>query len=184
MIDANNGYNYNLARHVLSETADLTVHWIEEPFHEDGQLYRRLRTWLAAEGLETQIADGEGEASRRLLDWAREGLVDVIQHDVRHPGFSHWLALGPQLDEWGVCSAPHNYGGALGNYCACHLAARIARFAFAEWDEIAVGGLDASAYRIVDGLALVPELPGFGVELDDGTYSAAVRDHGFVVTAH
>ena len=55
---------------------------------------------LAAEGLPTLIADGEGDASSHLLEWTRRGLIDVVQYDVRHPGFSRWLELGPMLDSW------------------------------------------------------------------------------------
>src|SRR5690606_23343702 len=76
MIDANNGYNLNLARRVLTETADCGIHWLEEAFHEDAVLYRELKDWLVREGLDILIADGEGDASPRLLEWAREGLVD------------------------------------------------------------------------------------------------------------
>ena len=90
----------NLARRVLSETAEARVYWIEEAFHEDGAFYTQLKEWLAAEGLNTLIADGEGAASPHLLDWARQGLIDVVQYDVRVPGFSRWLELGPQFDAW------------------------------------------------------------------------------------
>ena len=51
MLDANNGYNFNLARHVLAETADCRVFWLEEAFHEDAALYRELKEWMAREGL-------------------------------------------------------------------------------------------------------------------------------------
>src|SRR5680860_267067 len=43
MIDANNGWNLNLTRRVLTETADARLHWIEEPFHEDNVLYADLK---------------------------------------------------------------------------------------------------------------------------------------------
>jgi L-rhamnonate dehydratase len=89
MCDANNGYNLNLLKRVLSETADANLYWIEEPFHEDGTLYAHLKAWMQAEGLRVLIADGEGDASPRLLDWACDGLIDVVQHDILRPGFSH-----------------------------------------------------------------------------------------------
>jgi L-alanine-DL-glutamate epimerase-like enolase superfamily enzyme len=183
LIDANNGYNLNLAKRVLADTADARVYWIEEAFHEDGRLYAALQEWMAARGLETLVADGEGAASPDLLDWARKGLIDVVQYDVRRPGFTRWLELGPQLDAWGVRSAPHNYGGAYGNYAACHLAACIERFEFVEWDEATVPGLDASGYRISEGQVLVPDLPGFGLHLDPKVYGRAVRESGFVAEA-
>jgi L-rhamnonate dehydratase len=182
MIDANNGYNLNLARRVLAETAEAGVYWIEEAFHEDARLYECLKEWLAAEGLGTLIADGEGAAAPSLLDWARQGLIDVVQYDVREPGFSRWLELGPQLDAWGVRSAPHHYGGWYGNYGACHLAAYIERFEFVEWDEATVPGLDASAYRISKGVVHVPDLPGFGLQLDEQAFARAVAEDGFVVS--
>ena len=95
LIDANNGYNLNLTKQVLSETAEAKVYWMEEAFHEDGSFYANLKEWLNAEGIGTKIADGEGGASLNLLQWAEEGLVDIIQYDIFHPGFSRWLELGP-----------------------------------------------------------------------------------------
>lgn len=181
MADANNGYNLNLTKRILAETADCALYWLEEPFHEDGQLYRHLKAWLAAQGLATLIADGEGDASPRLLDWAREGWVDVIQYDIGRPGFSRWLELGPQLDAWGVRSAPHHYGEPLGNYLACHLAPAIQRFEAVEWDEASLEGVDASAYCIVEGYVEVPDLPGFGLFLDESAWQKALSEGGWEV---
>ena len=183
LIDANNGYNLNLTKHVLSETADAKVYWMEEAFHEDASFYANLKEWLNSEGLETKIADGEGGASLNLLQWAEEGLVDIIQYDIFHPGFTRWLELGPQLDEWNVGSAPHHYGGHYGNYVSCHLSAAIQGFEFTEWDEADTPGLDDSGYSISDGLVSVPNSPGFGLNLDEEIYTRAVQENGFVVRA-
>ena len=183
LIDANNGYNLNLTKHVLSETADAKVYWMEEAFHEDASFYANLREWLNSEGLETKIADGEGGASLNLLQWAEEGLVDIIQYDIFHPGFTRWLELGPQLDEWNVGAAPHHYGGHYGNYVSCHLSAAIQGFEFTEWDEADTPGLDDSGYSISDGLVSVPNSPGFGLNLDEEIYTRAVQENGFVVRA-
>lgn len=68
LLDANNGYNLNLTKFVLGETADAKVYWMEEAFHEDVRFYANLKEWLSTEGLETRIADGEGSASSYLLD--------------------------------------------------------------------------------------------------------------------
>lgn len=183
LLDANNGYNFNLTRRVLAETAAARPFWMEEPFHEDGELYRRLKDWMAGEGLAVLIADGEGLASPRLLDWAQQGLVDVIQYDIFSPGFSRWLELGPQLDAWNVRTAPHHYGGFYGNYASPHLAAVIRQFAFVEWDEATVPGIETSRYRIVEGRVEVPDAPGFGLELDEELFARAVRGGGFIVEA-
>ncbi len=181
MIDANNGYNLNLTKTVLRETANLHIYWLEEPFHEDAELYRALKQWMAESSIETLIADGEGDASPRLLDWARDGWVDVLQYDVSRPGFSHWLELGPTLDSWGARSAPHSYGNPYGNYAACHLAPAIEGFEMVEWDEAVVDGLDRSGYRIIDGHVHVPATPGFGLDLDLVVYERRAVEQGFVV---
>lgn len=179
MIDANNGYNLNLTRRVLGETADCALYWMEEPFHEDARLYSELNGWLTARGLATKLADGEGDASPRLLDMARDGLVHVIQYDIRNPGFSRWLELGPMLDGWGVGSGPHHYGEPLGNYLAAHLAPAIRGFEAVEWDEATLPAVDATAYRIVEGRTIVPDAPGFGLKLDETVWRRAVSESGW-----
>jgi len=181
LLDANNGWNLNLTKHVLSETADCRIHWMEEPFHEDAVLYRDLKAWMAAEGLETLIADGEGEASPSLLRWAREGWVDVVQYDIFGHGLTRWLATGKQLDEWGARSAPHHYGGHLGNHISCHLAPALRGWTFVEWDEAATPGLDTSGYVLEDGWVSVPDAPGFGLSLDGEAFAQAVANGGWSI---
>ena len=181
MLDANNGYNINLVKRVLTEAAEDRIYWLEEPFHEDVRLYAHLQEWIEEQGLETLIADGEGDAAPRLVEWAREGFIDVVQYDVLSPGFSAWAELGPGLDRWGVRSAPHHYGEPYGNDAPCHLAPLIQGFEAVEWDEATVPGLDGSAYMISEGMVAVPDLPGFGLALDDALYAQAVAADGFAV---
>ena len=183
MVDANNGYNLNLAKTVLQETADCRLYWFEEPFHEDAVLYRELQSWLKENNLPVLIADGEGEASANLLKWAEEGLVNAIQYDIIAHGFTRWLRTGKQLDAWGVLSAPHHYGTHYGNYAVCHLASVIQRFAFVEWDEAVTPGLDGSGYVIQDGFVSIPHTPGFGLHLDEGIFQHAVEVSGGTLQA-
>lgn len=183
MLDANNGYNLNLAKRVLAETAECGIFWLEEAFHEDRVLYLDLQEWLKARALNVLIADGEGQAAPSLLDWAREGVINVVQYDIVGYGFTPWLSLGPQLDSWGVRAAPHHYGWFYGNFAACHLAPAVARFAFVEWDEATVPGIDAGAYRIENGHVLVPNAPGFGLALDERLFQQAVAANGFTFAA-
>ena len=181
MLDANNGYNLNLTKEVLTKTADCDIFWIEEAFHEDPVLYRELRVWLNAQELPVLIADGEGDASANLLSWAEQGIIDVVQYDIFSYGFTRWLQTGRQLDAWGVRAAPHHYGRHYGNYIACHLAAAIKNFTFVEWDEVATPGLDGSAYTITEGRVSVPDAPGFGLLLDETRFLQAVQANGFTL---
>ena len=183
MVDANNGYNLNLSKRVLAETADVRLFWLEEAFHEDVVLYRDLKEWLGKEGIETLIADGEGQASPSLLDWARDGVVEVVQYDYFGYGFSRWLETGRRLDEWGVRSAPHHYGGHYGNYVSGHLAGAIERFTFVEWDEARSPGLNTTAYRVEEGVVTLPAKPGFGLEIEEDAFQRAVKENGFSLAA-
>ena len=181
MLDANNGYNLNITKHVLAETVECNILWMEEAFHEDRVLYEDLQAWLSREGISVLIADGEGQASPTLLEWAEAGLVNVVQYDIFGYGFTPWLALGQKLDQWGARSAPHHYGGHYGNYAAPHLAGAIGGFTFAEWDEVTTPGLDASDYSVHEGMVRVPSTPGFGLTLDETVFQEAVGSGGFVV---
>lgn len=203
MADANNGYTFNLAREFLTKTADASVYWLEEAFWEDPMLFRRLRAWIAAQGLRTLIADGEGRGSvdasvpeladgvealvtapggpsPLLMDMAREGIVEVVQYDVFSPGLTRWLEIGPLLDGWGRLSAPHHYGTLYGNYASAHLGPAIGGFRFVEWDEAQTPALAAPGYRIVDGQVEVPPSPGFGLQLDEDLFLGSLREGGFV----
>ena len=175
LIDANNGYNLNIAKRVLAETADCNLYWLEEAFHEDPELYETLHAWMENEGLSVLIADGEGWASTALMDWARDGFIDVIQYDIFSHGFSNWLDTGAQLDAWGVRAAPHHYGRHLGNYVSGHLATVVEGFTFVEWDETTTPGIDASAYRVEAGQVVIPDAPGFGLALEEDVFRKAVN---------
>ena len=181
LIDANNGYNLNIAKQILTETADSDIFWLEEAFHEDGALYEDLHAWIEREGLSVNIADGEGLASPMLLDLARDGFVDIIQYDIFSYGLTNWLETGAQLDDWNVRSAPHHYGRHVGNYVSGHLAAAVSGFLFIEWDEVSTPGLDGSTYQVQDGQVKMPDAPGFGLKLDEEFFQRAVAANGFVV---
>lgn len=180
-IDANNGYNLNLTKHVLKETAHSRLLWIEEAFHEDEMLYRRLKEWMGEQGLETMITDGEGLASPRLVEWAEQGLIDAVQYDLRAYGLVQWLKLGARLDRSGIKSAPHNYSGFFGNYASCHIAPAIEGFLFAEWDEARIPGIETPGYELRGGRMAVPDAPGFGLQVDEAYFAGEVRDNGWSV---
>jgi L-rhamnonate dehydratase len=181
MIDANNGYNLNITKHVLSALSEDNLYWIEEAFHEDHALYEDLKSWMDQQNMKVLIGDGEGLAAAPIVEWAKRGLIDVIQYDIRDYGFCNWIELGEILDKANVKSAPHNYGSSYGNYALGHLALAIDGFQFVEWDEIDVAGLDASQYAIIEGKAKVPSAPGFGLNLDNKYFEKIVKENGWAV---
>lgn len=181
MADANNGYNFNLAKSFLKETCSAKLYWLEEAFHEDDQLYSRLREWMVKEGISTKIADGEGYASPAIEEWAQKGLIDVLQYDLRDYGFCRWIRLGRELNHYGVLVAPHNYGSFYGNFVQAHFAAAVDNFTLGEWDQAESEGIDTSAYRIKEGTIIFEDSPGFGLKLDQGFFERKVKDHGWTV---
>lgn len=180
-IDANNGYNLNLTKQVLKETAQSNLLWIEEAFHEDDRLYRNLKDWLHEEKLNVLITDGEGLAAGPIVEWAEQGLIDAIQYDLKDYGIVNWLKLAKRLAKSGVKAAPHNYGGFYGNFASAQVYPAIEGFMFVEWDEAQIPGIDTSGYIIKDGKISVPSTPGFGLHIDAAYYERKVSESGWTV---
>ncbi|MFS0726065.1 enolase C-terminal domain-like protein [Paenibacillus sp. 1P07SE] len=180
-IDANNGYNLNLTKHVLKETAASNLLWIEEAFHEDDRLYRNLKAWMSEQNMKVLITDGEGYAAHPIVEWAEQGLIDAIQYDLRDYGIVSWLQLAKRLARSGVKAAPHNYGGFYGNYASAQVYPAIEGFMYVEWDEARIDGIDTTGYSIQDGLISVPQTPGFGITIDSAYYEGRVSKDGWAV---
>jgi L-rhamnonate dehydratase len=180
-IDANNGYNLNLTKHVLKETAQSKLLWIEEAFHEDEMLYRNLKEWMVEQKLNVMITDGEGLAAGPIVEWAEQGLIDAIQYDLKDYGIVNWLKLSQRLAKSGVKAAPHNYGGFYGNFASAQVYPAIEGFMFVEWDQAEIPGIDTSGYSIKDGKIVLPADPGFGLHIDEVNYESKVREHGWIV---
>jgi len=182
MVDANNGYNLNIAKEFLLATKEAKLYWLEEAFHEDNMLYTNLKVWMKDEGINTLIADGEGQASPSLVEWAKKGLINVVQYDLRSYGFFNLMELYAELEPFGVLCAPHNYGGFYGNYAQGHIASCTGNFALAEFDIADAEGIDTSAYRIREGRLEVPALDGFGLALDKGVFEKYREQKGYRVS--
>ena len=183
MIDANNGWNLNLTKRVLSETFGAGVFWVEEPFHEDNVLLDDLHEWIAREGLGVLIADGEGVAHPAVADWARQGLVDVLQYNIHAHGLVNWVVLGEELAALGRTAAPHTYGGGVTPHMVGTLALLTDAVEFIEWDGATFEAIDTSRYVIEDGWVTIPWDSGFGIEVVPEVFDAAVREDGHTLRA-
>ena len=179
MVDANNGYNLNITKKFLLATKEEKLFWIEEAFHEDMMLYANLKKWMKEQDIGTLIADGEGQASPSIVTWAKKGLVDVMQYDLRSYGFFSWMELSGELEPFDVLCAPHNYSGFFGNYAAGHFSVCTDKFALVEFDVAEAEGIDASAYKIRNGLLEVPALDGFGLVFDGAVFDKYCEQKGY-----
>ncbi len=142
LLDANNGYNLNLAKRVLDETADCGVFWLEEAFHEDPVLYRDLRVWLQGRDLPVLIADGEGVARPARLGARRDRGRDPVRH--LRPRV-HALAGNRGARRLGRPLGAAPLRGTLRQLYACHLAGALRGFTYVEWDEATTPGLTLPA---------------------------------------
>ena len=87
------------------------------------------------------------------------------------------------MDSVNVGTAPHHYGGYYGNFVTGHLAAKVEKFEYVEWDHATTYGIDDSNYSISNGYVNIPNLPGFGLNIEEGPYQKAVEENGFIVNA-
>ena len=181
LVDANNGYIEPEFETYVTAVADCDLHCIEEPFDENLNDYRRLRDHMRAVDCDAMIMEGEmrseaadepwkyGWYTRRHVDrlfaLAEEGLVDVVNMDLAIVGFTRWRRAMPELAEAGILASPHTWAGTPRPYYCAQLTAGVGNVDIVEGIPGTATGMDYSAYRFQQGNLVVPETPGFGIEL-------------------
>ena len=180
LIDANNGYTPAEARQVMREAGECDIYWFEEPFPEDKDESAGFRSFVREGGWETLVADGEGSEGRdkEFTEVVRAGGVDVVQFDLRHYTLTRWLRYMPVIAETGTLTAPHNFGSHLSGFYIPQFARGTGHFAMGETDIMAMPGVAADGYPLVDGMRRVPDTAGFGLELDAAAFEMAQRGEG------
>ncbi len=178
MADANNGYQdrFDDGLRLLRETAPCDLHWMEELMPETADRYRRLRRATREEGIHVRFAEGENalwdaDASIQRADdvttWVQDGLVDVIQPDLRTVGFSTVLAMADLAARHGATLVPHNWQSEIGKLMGIHAAMLRRNVRFVEDDRWSNVALDTSDYRFRDGQWRAPDTPGWGIRLTE-----------------
>jgi L-alanine-DL-glutamate epimerase-like enolase superfamily enzyme len=166
MVDANNGYNCNLAKKFLDATRSANLFWLEEPFHEDNLVYTELRKWMNEENIHTLIADGESWPDEELLfALHQKKLLDVIQMDIHGWGFTKWRRTIKRAQEQNALISPHNWGYKLKTHYTASFAAGYPLVDAIEGVVDETEGVDFSGYALVNGNMFVPDQPGFGMRL-------------------
>jgi L-alanine-DL-glutamate epimerase-like enolase superfamily enzyme len=156
MVDANQGLTIDRARRFARRMEDCRLTWFEEPFpKQDLESYVRLAAFT-----EIPLAAGEREYGvapfRRLME---AGAVDVVQPDLmRAGGVTAWRGIAELSGAFQRRLAPHFY-----KEYDVHLAAAVPNLVAIEsfdW----LDPLIEHPLEVADGMATVPERPGFGVE--------------------
>ena len=183
LVDANDGYDVDGFLRYFQAVADCGLYWLEEPFVENVADLRRLRTAVRELAPTTLIADGESRNGRlqepqgetgkwqpghldELLALARDGLLDVLLPDVGALGFTAWRNYLPRIRTVGGQGSPHAWSEPFKTCYAAQLGCGLGGVPIVEAVPGSVERVDASGYRLSDGILALPEAPGFGLEID------------------
>lgn len=185
LVDANAAYSVGEASKYVAATVDCELYWIEEAFEENVDDYRRLKEAMDKAGCKALIAEGESVHGRmtatpgrfgyypeafmeRLFTLAEDQLVDVFLMDLDSMGFSRWRQLMPEIMQAGVSASPHTWVWPMRTFQAAQLAGGAGGIDIVEGIPAVTAGVDSSAYSMRDGRLLLPDAPGFGLELRSG----------------
>ena len=168
MVDANQGLTLERALRFVRRLEDCRVDWLEEPFpRHDLESYNRL-----AAATETPLAAGEREFSvepfRRLV---ASRCISVVQPDLlRVGGVTGWRLVAGLTESNLLRLAPHFYR----EYDVHLAAAAPSLIAIESFDWL--DSLLEFPFEVVDGLAVVPDRPGFGATLR----AEAIREFRYI----
>jgi D-arabinonate dehydratase len=174
MVDANQGYDLRQAIRFcqLADEIGIPLHWFEEPVK-----WYNDRLWLRDVRLMTGVPVTAGQSAYNLpavRDLIADGSIDYCNFDASWAGGpTVWRKAAAMAYAYGVQMAHHEEA-----QIASHLMGAIANGSYIEcfhrqrdpifWD------IQTVARPIHDGCYTIPDLPGFGVQLDRG-YIARYR---------
>ena len=169
-----NGYKW--AMRTAEMLAAYDVAWFEEPLQPDAledfvELRRRAPV---------PIAGGEVLTRRQsFIPWLQAGALDIVQPDVtKVGGLSEQRRIAWAALDNGVAVVPHGWNTAVGLAADLQLAAALPNTELVEYltgasyiDEVV-----AVPWRLDDdGMLLIPEAPGLGVQLDHDAIAQFTR---------
>lgn len=166
LVDGNNGFTVNEFTAYLEGIGNTPLFWIEEPFHETVEDYRKLREWMAKANVKSLLAEGEADPDPALLDTLmKQKLMDVHISDIEGLGFTNWRKLMPSLIQYGVQASPHAWGSLLKTFYTAHMTGGLGNTVTIEGVTSTSDDVDLSGYVIKDGKLIPPNAPGFGLKL-------------------
>jgi L-alanine-DL-glutamate epimerase-like enolase superfamily enzyme len=168
MADANNGYqdHHDWAVRFIKDCSPYSLRWIEEIFPETIDGYSTFHRELQELNADTPVADGESVRNMDdFMPFLHAGLYRYIQPDMRTCGFSKVLYAADLAAPWRVDVVAHNWMSELGKIACLHAAKIRRNIPLIEDDRYRDLALDTSAYTFRDGQWIVPEKPGWGIDV-------------------
>ena len=184
LIDANDGYTLERFRNYFEVVSDCEIYWVEEPFLETVYDLKALRAFLKDISPQTLIADFENRNGRNekppspfgrwradhleeLYKLGCDGLIDVALMDVGSMGLTAWRKVMPLLEANGIKGSPHAWDAPLKTIYAAQVNCGLGNGEIVEGVPGFVQGVDTSAYTLKNGILTLPNLPGFGMSIDE-----------------
>ncbi|MHC4546897.1 MAG: enolase C-terminal domain-like protein [Planctomycetota bacterium] len=175
-VDANNGYDPAKTKQLMEELPDYNFAFLEEMFPEHIETYLELKRFIRRHNWKTLIADGETQGKLDAYKpFIKARAIDVFQGDMNRFGFEGILTEANWCRPQGLQVAPHNWGSLVGYYMQLHVGRAITNFYRAEHDPLSNEVLIADGYKIRNGSASIPEVPGFGLKIDEDKFATKAR---------
>ena len=167
LVDSNDSYTLQDTIDFLRGIEGIPLLWVEEPFRENYEDGKELRTWMDQHGFEkTLYADGEARPDHELcIRMGKEGIMNAYLPDIHSFGFTRWRNLMPELKQMNMLASPHAFGSMLKTHYTTHIAAAFGNVVTVEGVTCISDDIDFGNYAIDDGKISVSEDPGFGMRL-------------------
>lgn len=168
LVDGNDGFNVDSVIEFLRGIDGVPLFWIEEPFRETRDDWRKLHAWMRDHGYaKTYRADGESSPNYAVLEpLCDEGVVNLRLEDIVGYGFTRWRALMPKLVRHGVAASPHTWGAGIKTVYVGHLAGALGNTPTIEGVTCSSDDIDFGDNKIEGGKFHPSSSPGFGMKLD------------------
>jgi L-fuconate dehydratase len=182
MMDANQVWDVDEAIAAMRELAAFDPWWIEEPTSPDDVLgHARIREAVAP----IAVATGEHVQNRIVFkQLLQAGAIDILQIDAcRVAGVNEVIAILLMAAKFGVPVCPHAGGVGLCEYVQ-HLAAFDYLSVSGSTDGRVVEWVDhlhehfVHPATVVDGHYLLPDAPGYSIEMRESTLADYAYPHG------
>lgn len=179
MVDCHWRFDEPTAAAVLRELSDAKLFWLECPISEQPEHWAalgRLRALANEYGMRLAGAEVQiGVASFQRL--GNPKLLDVVMPDIKYcGGFGEMGRIATATASMGMHVAPHNPTGPVCNMATVHACALASNFLILEY-QLAESPLYGDVVKgiepqLVDGMFVVPDTPGIGLEIDDDVVRA------------
>jgi len=175
-VDSNNGYTLDKAKQLLLDMPDYEFAFMEEMFPETVEQCLEFKDFIKSHGFKTLVADGESGREVEFYEpFVNARAVDICQADMRQFGMDGIMAIAESCRDKGILIAPHNWGSLIGYYMQLQIGRAIGNFYRAEQDPVSTDVIVADGYTIENGYATVPDMPGFGLEVDEDKFASKVH---------